>query len=422
MTLESELEQAVSSLQRVVQSIAPGAISGDQALSMVSLFGAAERAAASGTALLTPVVVRAGSYTKAGHASAPDWLGAVSGSSSGVAKGRLVAAERAADSPELAEALHDGHLSAAQLKIVADTTAVAPGAPGALLTLIAKGASNQELSDAASRRRAAARKVECERERRARVHANRHFRWHQDANGGIRGEFLCDEVAWAKVAPRLEADAKARWKAAGAAAGETLEAQRLDAFLALLAEAEAGGSTGRSGSGPAPRAVVLVDAEALRRGTTQGDELCEIEGIGPVSVDAATELIGDAGLQFVIKDGMDVRTVTGTTRVIRDRINIALLVRDRHCVVPTCGKRLGLERDHSKVDYAADGPTEMANLARLCPACHNLKTNGGWKLGGGPGHWTWDPPAKPPSAGRINRRRKLTVARAKAKRDKPLRA
>jgi hypothetical protein len=167
---------------------------------------------------------------------------------------------------------------------------------------------------------------------------------------------------------------------------------------------------------------VLVDAEALRRGTTQGDELCEVEGIGPVSVDAATELIGDAGLQFVIKDGMDVRTVTGTTRVIRDRINIALLVRDRHCVVPTCGKRLGLERDHCKVDYAADGPTEMANLARLCPACHNLKTNGGWKLGGGPGHWTWDPPARPPSAGRINRQRKLTVARAKAKRDKPLRA
>jgi hypothetical protein len=420
MTLESELEQAVRSLQRVVQSMAPGAISGEQALSMVTLFGAAERAAASGTALLTPVVVRTGSYTKAGHASAPDWLGAVSGSSSGVAKGRLVAAERAADSPELAEALHDGHLSAAQLKIVADTSAVAPGAPSALLSLIAKGASNQELSDAASRRCAAARKVACERERRARVHANRHFRWHQDDNGGIRGEFLCDEAAWAKVAPGLEADARARWKAAGAAGGETLEAHRLDAFLALMAEG--GGSTGRSGSGPAPRAVVLVDAEALRRGTTQGDELCEIDGIGPVSVDAATDLIGDAGLQFVIKDGMDVRTVTGTTRVIRDRINIALLVRDRHCVVPTCGKRLGLERDHCKVDYAADGPTEMANLARLCPACHNLKTNGGWKLGGGPGHWTWDPPAKPPSAGRINRQRKLTVARAKAKRDKPLRA
>jgi hypothetical protein len=230
--------------------------------------------------------------------------------------------------------------------------------------LIAKGASNQELCDAASRRRAAARKVECERERRARVHANRHFRWHQDENGGIRSEFLCDEVAWAKVAHRLEADAKARWKAAGAAGGESLEAHRLDAFLALMAEAS--GSTCRSG--PAPRAVVLVDAEALRRGTTHGDELCEIDGIGPVSVDAATELIGDAGLQFVIKDGIDVRTVTGTTRVIRDRINIALLVRDHHCVVPTCGKRLGLERDHCRVDYAADGPTEMANPNLVQPA------------------------------------------------------
>jgi hypothetical protein len=69
----------------------------------------------------------------------------------------------------------------------------------------------------------------------------------------------------------------------------------------------------------------------------------------------------------VIKDGIDVRTVTGTTRVIRDRINIALLVRDRHCVVPTCGKRLGLERDHCQVDYAADGPTEMANFGPPVP-------------------------------------------------------
>src|ERR1700732_189406 len=81
MTLESELEQAVRSLQRVVQSMEPGGISGDQALSMVSLFGAAERAAASGTALSTPVVVRRVSYPKAGRASALDGLGAVSGSS-----------------------------------------------------------------------------------------------------------------------------------------------------------------------------------------------------------------------------------------------------------------------------------------------------------------------------------------------------
>src|SRR6202041_598154 len=252
------------------------------------------------------------SYAKAGHASAPDWLGAVAGSSSGAAKGRLGAAQQAARTPELARAVRGGELSADQLKIVAEATAVAPEAPGPLLSLVEEGASNQELRDAASRLKAEARSIECDRARRARVHTNRHFRWHQDPHGGVRGDFSCDEVAWATVAPRLEAEAKARWKAAGAAEGDSLDAHRLDAFLDLMTRPEGGGS----GSGPRARAVVLVDATSLRRGTTKGDELCEIEGVGPVSVEAATELIGEASLQFVIKDGVDIATVTGSTRAI----------------------------------------------------------------------------------------------------------
>jgi hypothetical protein len=416
-TLDTELKNAVRTLQHFVRTTSPGSISGDHALALVALLGEAERAAASGIALLSPVVVETGSYAKAGHASAPDWLGSVSGSSAGAARGRLGAAQQAARSPELSQAVRGGRLSADQLKIVAETTAVAPEAPGPLLCLLEEGASNQELRDAAARLRAEARSVECDRARRARVHANRHFRWHQDPNGGIRGEMFCDEVAWAKVAPRLEAKAKARWKAAGAA-GDALEAHRLDAFLAMLACV---GST-QGDSGPRARAVVLIDAEALRRGTTRGDELCEIEGVGPVSVEAAQELIGEANLQFVIKDGLDIATVTGSTRAKAQRIECALVVRDRTCVVPHCGKRLGLEGDHSQIDYAEDGPTELANLVRLCPEHHNLKTHGGWRIEGGPGRWRWIAPKNPPSAGSIKRAGKVAAAKARARRDKPLRA
>ena len=52
----------------------------------------------------------------------------------------------------------------------------------------------------------------------------------------MRGEFSCDEVAWARVAPRLEAEAKERWKAAGSSDPGTLEAHRLDAFLEMMAD------------------------------------------------------------------------------------------------------------------------------------------------------------------------------------------
>jgi hypothetical protein len=415
-TPDTELKNAVRTLLHFVRTTSPGSISGDHALALVALLGQAERAAASGIALLSPVVVESGSYAKEGHASAPDWLGAVSGSSAGAAKGRLGAAQQAARSPELSEAVRGGHLSADQLKIVAETTAVAPKAPGALLTLVEDGASNQELRHAAARLRAEARSLECDRARRARVHANRHLRWHQDPSGGIRAEMLCDEVAWATVAPRLEAQAKARWKAAGAA-GDALDAHRLDAFLEIM------GSSGpaKDSSGPRARAVVLIDATALRRGSTKGDELCEIEGVGPVSVEAARELMGQASLQYVIKDGLDIATVTGSTRAIAQRIECALVVRDRTCVVPHCGKRLGLESDHCQIDYGQEGPTELANLVRLCPEHHEMKTHGGWRIEGGPGRWRWIAPATPPSAGFIKRAGKVAAAKAKARRDKPLR-
>jgi hypothetical protein len=412
--LERELEQTVRTLQRLVRSAEPGSVSGDQARRVVALFAECERAASSGVSLFAPVVAQTGSFAKAGHGSAADWLGALSGSSASAARGRLTAAGHAALDPVLTDALHGAELSTAQLTLVARAAVEAPGSTGDLLGLVGQGASHQELHDAAARLRAAARSAECERARRSRVHSLRHLRWHQDDGGGIRGEFLCDEVAWARVAPVLEAEATRRWRRSGstdsAAPSErdALDAHRLDAFIDLLA------NSGGSQRGARPQAVVVIDAEALRRGSAQGDELCEIEGIGPVSVQAATELLSDAGLRYLVKEGFDIRTVTRSTRDIARCIDMALIVRDRTCAVPGCGKRLGLERDHWRVDYAKDGPTELDNLVRLCAAHHDMKTNGGWRLTGGPGHWGWVPPANPPGAGRIARARKLAAARAAA--------
>jgi hypothetical protein len=410
-----ELKGAVAIVQRAVRDAAPGSVSGEQAQAFVGLFADVERAASSGIALYAPVVVETGAYAKTGHGSAAAWFGDVSGTSDGVAKGRLAAAERASSDPELTEALHEGELSTAQLKLISETGAAAPGSVGDLLGLAGEGASHQQLNDAASRHRAAARSKETERVRRERVQARRYFRWHQRPEGGIRGEFSCDEIAWARVAPRLEAEAKERWKLAGQ--GESLEAHRCDALLDIM-----GGESGGGGSGRAtarPHALVIIDAEALRRGTAQGDELCEIEGIGPVSVDAAIELVGEGGMQLLVKDGVDIRTVTGTRRDLPQRVEAALIVRDRTCVAENCGKRHGLQADHCRVDYSDDGPTCLDNLARLCPEHHDLKTHGGWRLVGGPGHWGWIAPAQPKSAHYIARAKKLAAAKAKAKRNRP---
>jgi len=111
-----------------------------------------------------------------------------------------------------------------QLKLVTETAAVAPESSGPLLALVAEGASHGALAGEANRQRAAARKIEDERQMRQRVHNGRHLRWRQDPNGGIRGDFWCDEVAWSKVNGRLEAETQARWKAAGSGDSTSLEA------------------------------------------------------------------------------------------------------------------------------------------------------------------------------------------------------
>jgi len=428
--LRADLTQAVRLIRGVIAHPVPGGLSGAAARRFVALFSEAERAAASGVALFTPRVLETGDYTKDGHGSAADWLGKLSGSSSGAAKGRLAAAARAAQNPLLSEALHDGELSSAQLGLVTATLGEVPGAAGDLLKLVDEGASHKELIDAATQLRAASRSREDERLRRARVHTNRHFRWRQDDNGGIRGGFFCDEVEFARVAPRLEAAAKRRWKAAGNGNGngDSLEAHRLDAFIDLLSGSGGFGSGSDDGDGDgdghgrghgprpaAPRTLIIVNAESLRRGTTEGDELCEIEGIGPVSVAAATELLSEGGFQYLVKEGFDIKTVTKSTRVIANCIDMALIVRDRVCARPGCAKRCGLETDHRQVDYGDNGPSELDNLVRLCPACHRLKTDGGWRLQGRPGAWEWVAPANAPSAQQMARARKVAVAKAKAK-------
>ena len=428
--LRADLTQAVRLIRGVIAHPVPGGLSGAAARRFVALFSEAERAAASGVALFTPRVLETGDYTKDGHGSAADWLGKLSGSSSGAAKGRLAAAARAAQNPLLSEALHDGELSSAQLGLVTATLGEVPGAAGDLLKLVDEGASHKELFDAATQLRAASRSREDERLRRARVHTNRHFRWRQDDNGGIRGGFFCDEVEFARVAPRLEAAAKRRWKAAGNGNGngDSLEAHRLDAFIDLLSGSGGFGSGSDDGDGDgdghgrghgprpaAPRTLIIVNAESLRRGTTEGDELCEIEGIGPVSVAAATELLSEGGFQYLVKEGFDIKTVTKSTRVIANCIDMALIVRDRVCARPGCAKRCGLETDHRQVDYGDNGPSELDNLVRLCPACHRLKTDGGWRLQGRPGAWEWVAPANAPSAQQMARARKVAVAKAKGK-------
>ncbi len=406
-----ELEAAVADVRRLLGSQHLESMGGDEARRVAGLFADLERLGASGVALMAPRVVAAGSYAKSGHGTPAEWLGSIAGTSPSAARRCLKTATAAGESPLMRKALRRGEMSLAQLEVVASAAGAAPGAAEELLPLVGR-VSLRELSDEAARLRAAARSKEDERARRARVHRFRHLSWHQDPSGGVKGEFSCDEVAWARVAPGIERRAaQLQRQARRAGSAESFGAHRLDAFLEIL---------GGKGSGTArPHTLLVIDAESLRRGEIGRGERCAIDGIGPVSVEAATELIGEGSLQILVRDGVDIRTVTNTTRVIPQRVAMALVVRDRVCAVPGCGEVTGLQADHCDVDYGKGGPTELDNLARLCVPHHDLKTHGGWKLKGGPGRWEWVAPARPKSAGYIARARRLAAIKGKAQRSGP---
>ncbi len=169
-----------------------------------------------------------------------------------------------------------------------------------------------------------------------------------------------------------------------------------------VAPAGPGVPSGRRAPGPRATVHVRVDLDALRRGSLDAGEVCEIPGVGPVPVQTARDLLGDALVDLVITNGTDVTTVCHLGRSIPAALDVALTERDRQCVVPGCDATQGLERDHWIVSFKDGGPATMENLARLCSHHHYLRTHQGFSLHGGPGRWRWEPPDHPlgPSRGR----------------------
>ncbi|MFM7617631.1 MAG: HNH endonuclease signature motif containing protein, partial [Actinomycetes bacterium] len=158
-------------------------------------------------------------------------------------------------------------------------------------------------------------------------------------------------------------------------------------------------SRGRERSGPLALVEVRVDYAALVRGSVEGEEVCEIGGIGPIPVAEAQRLASDSLLRVLLVDGGVVKKTSSTTRSIPPRIQRVIVDRDRSCVVPHCDVSWNLEIDH-RVPYAQGGRTDEENLARRCHEHHRQKTAGKailerWEDDQGRPHWTWHPTSTP---------------------------
>jgi hypothetical protein len=185
---------------------------------------------------------------------------------------------------------------------------------------------------------------------------------------------------------------------------EPYEAYAFDAFIELARRAAPGAATGAPDTAPTKTkatatparylAVIRVDHEALRRGAVEGDEVCEIAGLGPIPVAVARGLLGDAIVKLVITKGVDVANVTHLGRSVTVAQQVALLWRAPECTRSGCTRTHRLENDHRE-DWIRTKHTRLDETDPLCGHDHDLKTYQGWALVAGTGKRAMVPPHDP---------------------------
>jgi hypothetical protein len=371
-----------AALREIVRTLDVDALPASSAVDLVDWFADIERLAVAGKTLAARRAADGDAWRTTGDRSAADWLAKRTGSTVGDARTVLDTAAHLASAPRTEDAFRDGGLSLKQAEAVASAAAVDEAAERRLLEHAAH-TSLQKLRDESARVRAAADPDP--EARHERIHRSRSWRRWTDGDGARCGTYRLTPDAAAQLEaaaqPFIDAaidDARRRGgrEPSDALAADGLVAMARATTSASDAPTDARGGRGRRRLRDRRELIGLVDLSALRRGRTEPGELCEIAGVGPVPVEVAREVFGDALLRIVIRNGVDIRTVVHTGRVASAVQETAVLVRDGgRCVRPRCDLPIS-EIDHC-AGFTVTGQTTLDDLAGLCGHDHDLKTRGG---------------------------------------------
>ena len=342
-----------------------------------SAFDAIERRASAAKTLLARRVADSCTWQRAGYRSAAEQLAGLSDSSVGSSTTMLETSRNVEDLPATAAVLRSGTLSRAKAEVVVSAAAVAPDA-----RLLASAATTSYGQLRKECLRAKGKDVDAAH---ARIHRDRYARMHVDDEGAwnLHARGTVDDGRAFKTA--LDALIDARFKVkTDEADREPREAYAFDALIELARRA-AGNVDGPQVK-PAPRniGVIRVDHSALARGWVEGDEICEIAGLGPIPVRVAREQLGDAILQLVLTKGVDVANVTHLGRGVTAAQRAALRWLMAECTNENCTRTERLENDHRK-QWTDVHETRLDNIDPLCEHDHDLKTRCGWALVEGQG-------------------------------------
>ncbi len=386
-----ERSEIASSLEAYVERLRFADVTSAQAGVLLEFFAHLGRLALSGSALCASVVASSDGHEKKGHRSAEAGLAEALGGSTRTARNLVEIGRQMRGVESFADALFKGELSLDKAAEVAG--ALASGHDGA--DDLVERARNDTLGGL---RRASAEHVARQSSEDDRkdalmaLHESRSLRHFVGRDGALNlSARLAPDVGAAIVSALEDRARMLRREAASSKIELGVGASLADALFGLVSAGQAS-KLPPSYFGPLFSAVVRVDAETLRAGEPGPNGTCEIQGVGPVPVDFARQLLGDSFFKLLVTSGHDVVAVAHHGRSVNAHQRSAITERDRRCVVPGCEMSFGLEIDHYRIDWAKGGPTALWNLARLCHHHHRMKTLRGFSLEGGPGAWRWVTP------------------------------
>lgn len=362
-------------MARWVAELEPGEFSAEDALRMLDVVSDLKRLAGAAETLLAARVAPVGLWKDEADRSAAHWLARRTGMSVAEAKAKLDTASRLADLPTTAEAYRAGRLSDQQAREVTAGAAADPDAEAELLDTAAADSLN-ELRNVSRRAQAAG---EDDDARRRRVLRQRRVRKWVGSDGLYHFSFVGAPEEGAEVNATLAPFTEAAFKAAQTEGRrEPLEAYAADGFMAMVRAVADGSAEGPARSTARnTKVIAVVDISALRRGYTEGDETCEIRGVGPVPVDAARRLLGDAALAIVLKKGTDVMNVTHLGRNLTAHQQTVVEWWGLRCEVKGCDCTEFIDVHHL-LEYVMSGHTRLDELRVYCKHHHRAEHKG-WK-------------------------------------------
>ena len=391
----SVVESLRSVLGSQIRGLEPELLSGTDAAHLVEVFSEIERLGTAGKALVARRATECGVWKSSGYRSPTSWLADKTKMATQDAHGVLETADQVVVLPDVDNAFRSGSLSCSQAQQIAHASSVDPSRQADLLA----SASLESLRSLSKRCNQVVASHVDERSAYNKARSARYFSGRFTEDGYRFSGFLCPEDgAFLDAQVRMRSDLQFR-KARKSGRRESTGAYAADGFMDLIRDGAGGSGSMSQTSGPRAMIKVTVDHAALMREHTQGEEHCQIDGLGPVPVSVVKGILADSILQVLVTDSQDIIAVSRQNRYVSARQRRALEARDQRCVVPRCDETRRLEIDHIK-EFAKGNPTKLDNLALLCHHHHFLKTHRGWTLGGGPGAWKWSKPkshADPPA-------------------------